>query len=156
MEIDDVIALLRALNDCGVRYAVVGGVAINLHGLARATADIDLFVSPDEANVGRLRTALHAVFDDAHIEEITANDLAGDYPAIQYVPPHGAFHIDILARLGEAFSFADIETEKVAFEGVNVNVATPRMLIRMKRDTVRLQDKADAQKLREKFKIEDE
>lgn len=53
MEIDDVIALLRARNDCEVRDVVVGGVAINLHGLARATADIDLFVSPDEENVGR-------------------------------------------------------------------------------------------------------
>ena len=34
-------------------------------------------------------------------------------------------------------------------------VATPRMLIRMKRDTVRPQDRADADRLRRHFKIED-
>lgn len=38
---------------------------------------------------------------------------------------------------------------------VEVNVATPETLYRMKRDTVRLRDKADAQVLREKFGLKD-
>jgi len=37
-----------------------------------------------------------------------------------------------------------------------VRVATPRMLYRMKRDTVRPQDKIDASVLRERFHLEDE
>jgi hypothetical protein len=41
---------------------VIGGVALNFHGLARATADIDLFVSPDERNIQKLREALDSVF----------------------------------------------------------------------------------------------
>jgi len=41
---------------------------------------------------------LSSVFDDPAIEEITAEDLAGDYPAIQYVPPSGTFHLDLLTR----------------------------------------------------------
>jgi hypothetical protein len=138
-----------------VRYKVVGAVALNLVGLPRATQDLDLFVAADEENVGRLRRALRSVFDDPEIEGISAADLAGEYPAIQYVPPTGRFHIDILSRLGDAFSFEDVECEERVVEGVPVLVATPRMLFRMKRDTVRPQDRADADRLRRHFKIED-
>lgn len=35
--------------------------------------------------------ASRAVFDDPEIEQITANDLLGEYPAIQYIPQDGAF-----------------------------------------------------------------
>jgi hypothetical protein len=38
---------------------------------------------------------------------------------------------------------------------VEVKVATPDTLYRMKRDTVRLRDKADAQVLKEKFGLKD-
>ena len=43
--------LFKALNDAGVKYVVVGGLATVLHGYARLTMDVDLFVdlAPDEA-----------------------------------------------------------------------------------------------------------
>lgn len=50
--------LFRALQDSDVRYVVVGGLALNLHGVERATMDIDLAISLDEANLGRAVTAL--------------------------------------------------------------------------------------------------
>ena len=81
-------------------------------------------------NVERLKTALRAVVDDPEIDGITAADLLGDYPAVQYIPPDGSFHIDILTRLGEAFAFADLETERVAFDGLTVSVVTARTLKR--------------------------
>jgi hypothetical protein len=34
----------RKLNNEGVSYIVVGGIALNLHGVPRATADLDLVV----------------------------------------------------------------------------------------------------------------
>lgn len=40
--------LFKALNDGGVRYVVVGGVAVVLHGHARLTVDVDLVVDLDE------------------------------------------------------------------------------------------------------------
>ena len=67
----------------------------------------------------------------------SADDLLGDYPAVQYVPPDGTFHLDILTRLGQTFQFSDLETERVAFDGLTATVVTPRMLYRMKRDAVR-------------------
>jgi Nucleotidyl transferase AbiEii toxin, Type IV TA system len=148
--------VLAALEREQVRYVVFGAAAMNLHGLARFTEDLDLFVAPDRENVDRLKRALHSVFDDPHIDEISADDLAGDYPAIQYIPPDGTFHIDILSRLGDAWQFADLEVSRMAFEELTVSVATPATLYRMKRDTMRLKDKADAELLKRRFNLRDE
>jgi hypothetical protein len=148
--------LLSELEAQGVRYAVFGGAALNLHGLARFTDDLDLFVEPDPENIDRLKRALAAVFHDKSIEEISAGDLMGEYPAVQYIPPDGTFHVDILTRLGDAFRFSDLEVERLPFEELMVSVVTPQTLYRMKKDTVRLQDRADAALLRERFSLEDE
>jgi hypothetical protein len=70
------------------------------------------------------------------------------------VPPRGEYWIDILARLGEAFLFSDLESEVLDLDGVPFRTATARMLYRMKRDTVRPQDRVDAQILKERFDLE--
>jgi Nucleotidyl transferase of unknown function (DUF2204) len=43
--------IFAALQATGVRYVVVGGVAVNLHGYQRFTKDIDLVIEliPDQA-----------------------------------------------------------------------------------------------------------
>jgi hypothetical protein len=154
MDYPTLVRLLGSLEEAGVRYAIFGAVALNLHGLARFTEDVDLFVAPDRDNITRLKRALFATFGDAEIHTIDPDDLLGPYPAIQYVPPSGGFHVDILTRLGEAFGFADLETERLPFDGLTVTVVTPRTLYRMKKDTVRLKDKADADALRRLFGLE--
>lgn len=58
------------------------------------------------------------MFDDPSIEQITAEDLLGDYPTVQYV--------------------------RTPFEDLTVSVVSPRTLYLMTRDTGRLKDKADA------------
>jgi hypothetical protein len=128
---------------------------LNAHGFARFTEDLDIFIEPERANIERLRTALHSVFGDPDIDGITAEDLLGTYPAIQYVPPEGTFHLDIVTRLGEAFAFSDLETERVPFGGLTITVVTPRTLYEMKRNTVRLKDRADADLLRRRFDLEE-
>jgi hypothetical protein len=148
--------VLAALEREGVRYLVFGAAALNFHGLARFTEDLDLFIEPTRENVDRLKRALRSVFDDPHIDEITADDLLGEYPAVQYVPPDGTFHIDVLTRLGHAFRFEDLESVRLPFEDVTVSVASPATLYRMKRGTVRLKDRADAELLKERFGLEDE
>lgn len=156
MEFDPARRVLEAIEAERVEYAVFGGIAVNIHGLARATQDLDIFIAPQAANVERLKRALRAVFDDPEIDGITAEDLLGEYPAVQYVPPSGDFHLDILTRLGEAFRFETLEIERLPFEGLLVNVVTPRMLYRMKKDTVRPKDRIDAAELRRRFELEDD
>ena len=50
--------LFKALNDAGVRYVVVGGLAVVLHGHARLTVDVDLVVDLDEGQALRAIDAL--------------------------------------------------------------------------------------------------
>lgn len=156
MDYEQTRKVLSALERERVEYVIFGAVALNLQGLARATEDLDIFVAPKEENIRRLRAALMSVFNDPHIEEITAEDLLGSYPAVQYVPPEGTFHIDILTRLGEAFRFEDLASERVDFDGLEVSVVTAATLYKMKKGTVRLRDRGDAERLRQRFGFEDE
>ncbi len=41
-------ALLQGLEEGGIAYALVGAVALAIHGVPRATADIDLLVQPTD------------------------------------------------------------------------------------------------------------
>jgi hypothetical protein len=156
MDIERILAFLQELRSQNVDYVLVGAIGLTIHGIVRATQDVDIFVKPEEENISRMRNALKRIFpEDASINEITAADLAGDYPVIRYNSPDGSLQIDILSRLGRAFSFADVQFEEKFYEGVLVRVATPQMLYRMKKDTLRLQDRADAEALREIFSIKE-
>lgn len=143
-------AVFLALSEQRVEYAVFGAVALGLHGLARATADLDLFIRPNAENIDRLKAALHSIFEDPNIEDIVAEDLCGDYPAVRYFPPDG-FGFDILTRLGDAFSFTDLDIEERDYDGVTVCVVTPQMLWRLKKDTSRPIDRIDAEVLANRF-----
>ena len=147
--------ILATLESEGVRYVLIGAMAMAAQGLVRATHDLDFFVSPEPENIDRLKRAFKGLFEnDPNIDEISAEDLAGDYPAVEYTPPHGRYSLDILSRLGEAFSYADLESETLTTaEGIRISVATPRMLYRMKRNTVRPQDRLDAEVIKAEFKL---
>jgi predicted nucleotidyltransferase len=138
----DFLKIFESLDNNNVEYVLVGGVAVIFHGLPRATEDVDIFIRIDQANVEKLRKAFMSVYDDPCINEITFDDLER-YPVIRYGTPEG-FYIDILARLGEAFSFDDLEVETVEVQGVKVRVATPETLYRLKKNTVRPKDQQDA------------
>ncbi|MCA9797310.1 MAG: nucleotidyl transferase AbiEii/AbiGii toxin family protein [Candidatus Eremiobacteraeota bacterium] len=154
---DRAVELLKALHEHEVDYILVGGLALGLQGLARATEDVDLFVLASPDNVERLRSALRSLWDDPCLDEISYDDLAGDYPTVRYGPPEEVFVVDLLARLGETFSYEDLEAEEKVVRGIPVSVATPRTLYRMKKNTVRAKDRVDAEALRQTFpEVEDE
>jgi hypothetical protein len=147
--------LLHALNAEGVDYVLFGGQAVNAHGVMRYTVGIDVFVDPTSDNVAALRRALRRLWDDPEIDEIRGEDLAGEYAVVRYGTLDD-FVIDVTGHIGDAFTFADIESETLSVAGVPARVATARMLYRMKKDTVRPQDRADAAALKQKFGLEDE
>jgi hypothetical protein len=156
MDFEKVLVLFRALGDQSVDYILVGAIGMTVHGIVRATQDVDLFVRPQENNIARLRAALRSLFpEDASIGDITAADLAGEYPAIRYNSPDGSLQIDLLARLGQAFAYEDLRFEEKLYEGVPVRVATAQTLYEMKKNTVRLRDRADAETLKEEFGLEE-
>jgi predicted nucleotidyltransferase len=151
MELDEALKVLASLEKEGVDYVLVGGAALTIHGLVRATEDLDLFVRPTAENIERLRRALQSLYQDPSIDEISTEDLLGDYPAVRYYPPSGELFLDILTRLGEFATFESLEAQEVEWNGVKVRVASPKTLYWMKKDTVREIDRLDAERLREIF-----
>jgi hypothetical protein len=156
MELDEALKVLASLEKEGVDYVLVGGVAMNFHGLVRATEDLDFFIRPTAENVERLRKALRSVYqDDPSIDEISIEDFLGDYPSVRYYPPDGEMFLDILTRLGEFATFESLEVQEVESNGVKIKLASPKTLHWMKKDTVREIDHFDAERLREKFNLKE-
>ena len=151
MDFEKVFALIRAMNREGVDYIVFGAVALNLHGIVRATTDADFFVRPDRDNIESLKRALRSIWNDPHIDEISADDLLGDYPSVMYGPPDETFSMDFLTRLGEAYAYETLPSVIIEYEGIPIRVVTAETLYEMKANTVRLQDKADAHRLLKKL-----
>ncbi len=51
MHYESITTLIKNLNDAAVEYLVVGGLAVVAHGYVRFTADVDLLLGLDHANV---------------------------------------------------------------------------------------------------------
>ena len=70
MDIED---LLKSLNARNVEFVIIGATAFPIHGYARATLDIDIFIRPEPKNAGRTLDALRDFgYDTA---EVTVKDL---------------------------------------------------------------------------------
>ncbi len=65
--------LLRLLKEHKVDFVIIGATAFPVHGYARATLDIDLFIRPEAGNAERAREALQAFGYD--LTDIDVKDL---------------------------------------------------------------------------------
>jgi predicted nucleotidyltransferase len=135
--------ILRALAQEKVEYILIGGFAVILHGLARLTADIDIFIKPEVENLNRLKKALKEVFPaDPEIDSVSLEDLR-EYAVVRFGTTAN-FYIDIVAAIGDMFHYEDLQYELREVDGVSIRIATPETLFKMKKDTVRPEDKRDA------------
>jgi hypothetical protein len=154
---DEILRVLGAFEVEGLEYILVGAAALGFHGIVRATEDLDLFIRATADNVARLQRALRRAYaNDPNVDDISADDLLGDYPAVRYYPPSGDLYFDIMTRLGDAAAFESVDMEIKVFEGIRVPVATPRALYELKKDTVRPLDRQDAEALRLRFDLDED
>lgn len=156
LDLDEILDLIRAMNDERVEYIIFGALAMWTHGIPRLTEDADFFIAPSHENVDRLKRALRRVWDDPHIDEISADELLSNYPSVRYGPPGTDLYMDFLTRLGEAYSYDTLEWQMEELDGVPVRVVTPLQLYRMKRHTVRPKDWGDAEALRRRFSLSED
>ena len=95
-ELEDLLNLCRALNEGGVRYCLIGGFAVILHGFVRGTKDIDLLVDPAPENVAALKRAMAYLPDNA-AALLTDDELA----AYQVVRIADEIVVDLLGQACE-------------------------------------------------------
>jgi predicted nucleotidyltransferase len=145
MQTDDLfnrfLEVIDALEKEQVDYILIGGFAVVLYGMPRATQDLDIFIKFREDNVVRLQKALHNVFNNKNVYEITFTELQS-YQVIRYGADEG-FYIDILSKIGTAFSYEDISYEVINVEGHQIKIASVETLCKLKENTYRAIDKAD-------------
>ena len=135
---------VQSLNDNGVRYLVVEGYAVALHGYPRYTKDIDVWVEMSAENATRIVKALDQFgFGSLALKE---SDFVVPDQIIQLgYPPR---RIDILTTLpGVEFSECYPSHTTVDVEGVSVNFIDLENLRKNKRATGRHQDLADLENL---------
>jgi Nucleotidyltransferase of unknown function (DUF6036) len=137
--------LLRAFNEHGVRYLVVGGYAFGVHAEPRATKDLDLFIRSDEANSAAVYRALKQY--GAPLDGLSPQDFV-DGSALQIGQPPA--RVDILQRIdGVTFDEAwQNRIEGLLDQEVEINVISKEDLIRNKLASGREQDLLDVKKLR--------
>lgn len=138
--------ILSIFTDEQVEYLLVGAYALAVHGLPRATGDIDLWVRRSKENAQRIMRALTAF--GAPLSELSEEDLLT--PEIVFQLGVAPRRIDLLTSIsGIAFEEAWPERKEVEVEGVKIPVISRRHLIQNKRAVGRLKDLADAKWLEE-------
>lgn len=148
-ELEDLVSLCKALNDEGVRYVLIGGFAVILHGFVRATKDIDLLVDASSENVKRLKRAMATLPDNAIA--LMSDDEVDRYGVVRVADE---FVVDLMkSACGIPFDEAVQHVERRNVHGIVIPIADKELLIRTK-DTVRPSDAADVQFLR--FRISEE
>jgi len=135
---------IQLLNDNRVRYLVVGGYAVALHGYPRYTRDIDIWVELSEENATHIVEALEQFgFASLGLKE---SDFLVKEQVIQlgYAPNR----IDIITTLS-GVTFAECYEKRVPVEidGVKINFIDLDSLRKNKKATGRLQDLADLENL---------
>lgn len=142
--------LCDAFNRYGVKYVVVGGFAVIMHGLARMTEDIDFFIEDSAENIEKIKVALKSLYNDPFIDELKSEDIK-QYAVIRYGTPDN-FNIDLIGKMGEEMiSFKDVVRDAEFFEidDLKIPVCSLDMLIKMK-ETVRDRDMRDLKFLKKK------
>ena len=137
--------LLRAFNEHGVKYLVVGGYAFGVHAEPRATKDLDLLVRSDQGNSAAVYRALTQY--GTPLDELSPQDFV-DGSAFQVGQPPA--RVEILQRIdGVTFDEAWQNRIEGLLDGeVKVNVISKDDLIRNKLASGREQDLLDVKKLR--------
>jgi hypothetical protein len=136
--------MLSALSDEGADYLLVGAYAVAVHGIPRATGDLDLWVRVSAENAARVRRAL-ARFG-APLNDVRESDLTSPGTVVQIgVAPR---RIDLLTTL-DGLEFDDAWTRRmhVDVEGLRVPVIGRADLVRNKKAVGRPQDLADVARL---------
>lgn len=136
---------VASLNASGVRYLVVGGYAVALHGHPRYTKDIDVWLEATPENAARVLVALDA-FGFASLGIAQADFLIPDQIIQLGYPPN---RIDLLTSLS-GVDFADCYPARVQvdIDGVPVAFIDLENLKKNKRAAARTQDIADLENLK--------
>lgn len=147
-------SLLRLFEREKLRYLIVGGVAVNLHGYPRFTNDIDILLALDHDNLAKMATIMKEMGYQQRlpisIQELGNTDkvrtLMKDKGLVAYSFIHAEepqFNIDVLVGASMEFEKFTAHTMKAEVWGLDVPVVSIDDLITMKQNSEREKDVQD-------------
>lgn len=145
----DIIEFLELCNKHKVKYLIIGGYAVSIHGHPRSTKDIDVCIEMSEENALKMVKVIND-FGFSSLKLSKEDFLKKDSITQLGFPP---LRIDILNDLdGVPFEEAWQNKKSVSFENVPVNFIGYNDLIIVKQKAGRLQDIADVDRLTKRNK----
>jgi len=112
---------LNALNEAEVRYILVGGYSVVLHGYSRTTGDMDLWVERTSENYKRIIKAFQ-IFGMPLFDMTESNFLSHPiWDVFTFGTPPVA--IDIMVKI-EGLNFEDVFQKAVYFEDDDLKIRT--------------------------------
>lgn len=143
---DDFHDMLVALIEAEVEFVIVGAHALAVHGVPRATGDIDILVRPSHENATRVMIALETFGAPVQSHGVTTRDfeIAGTVYQLG-LPPR---RIDLLTEI-TGVSFDDAWSTRVVVErdGLTLPFLARDELVRNKSATGRAKDRLDVELL---------
>lgn len=151
--------LFRTLDRDEVRYLLIGGLAINIYGVERATMDIDLMLALDAANLQRFLKSAESLGLQPTLP-VKLADLADESKLRDWIdnkhmlafalraPEPAAPTVDILVQPKIGFEAAYLRRVEKELGGFKLALASLDDLITLKTDTGRPHDEADIAALR--------
>ncbi|MBU0766628.1 nucleotidyltransferase family protein [Patescibacteria group bacterium] len=147
-------SVFRAFAENDIRYLIVGGLAVNLHGYPRFTNDIDVVIALDHENVTRLSDVMETLGYQKRLP-ISIQELEDEQKARSFIEEKGLtaysfihktepqFNVDIL--VAESMDFERFSEQRMHAEvwGIDVSVVSLDDLIAMKKQSDREKDVQD-------------
>ncbi|GBE05664.1 MAG TPA: hypothetical protein ENG95_04945 [Nitrospirae bacterium] len=96
----ELVRLCAALNHAEVKYIVVGGCAVILHGYYRTTHDIDLIIDPSPESIRKMKEALYEIFGSKEVFNIHDDDVMR-YAVVRFAPESEEIVIDFIGKIGD-------------------------------------------------------
>ena len=146
--------LFRRLEKAGVRYLVVGGIAVNLHGVNRLTHDVDLMLAFDSENLRRFVSVAKS-YSFKPVVPVKVEDLADPVKVRDWIDnkhmlafglrPQNPIEptVDILVNSPIEFESAYARRIVAEVSGQKISIASIADIIAMKTGTGRAKDQSD-------------
>lgn len=145
---DFYLKFLQALNVEKVRYLVIDGFAVNFHGYNRTTADLDIWISNDKANLDALVKAIDTI--GFEFSEIARAELEAD--RILTLTDENSV-IELITRINisqeTSFDKAFAKRKEVVVDSVKISSISLEDLKKEKAKSKRYKDLDDLSKLEE-------
>jgi len=152
-QVSDLSALLKGLNEAGVEFILVGGVAAVVQGAPVTTFDLDIVHRQTDENIEKLMKFLRSIGayqrrPDDKIIEPDERDLKGKGHVL-LTTSFGP--LDVLAAIEKGRDFKELLTDsiEIEFQGFKVYVLSLETIVALKRESKDLRDQYRLQILEE-------